>query len=125
MTTVDTSQFEYKDMFGRDIKVGDYIVYAGLADRSAVMRAGRVVELTYTKAKYSSVEPKIRVASWNNFRANDRNWKDPNKKTSGRQKDVVLGFLDRLIVVDASTVSDQVKNDLAGPVADYWGNIPE
>lgn len=107
----DISTFEYKDMFGRDIKVGDYIVYAGLADRSAVLRAGRVVQLTCSKTGTDG--PKIRVASWNNFRSHGWN----NTERSGRQKDVVLGFLDRLVVVDASTVSDKIKNDLDGPVS--------
>lgn len=114
---VDTSSFEYKDMFGRTIKVGDYIVYAGLADRSAVMRAGRVLELTYSKSTYGDPEPKIKCESWNFYRSKDWN----GKEKSGKQKAVSLGFLDRLVVVPEEYVSDKVKKDLDGPVADYWG----
>lgn len=107
---------DYKDMFGRQINVGDYIVYAGLADRSAVMRAGRVLALTQSKTEYSDPEPKIRVSSWNNFRSRTYN----GEEKSGRQKDVSLGFLDRLIVVPEDYVSDKIKSDLDGPVSDYW-----
>jgi hypothetical protein len=116
MVTVDTSGFVYKDMFGRDIKVGDYVVYAGLADRSAVMRAGRVIELTHSKTGYGTPEPKIKCESWNNFRATGWN----GEEKSGKQKAVSLGFLDRLVVVPAEYVSERVKKDLDGPIASYW-----
>lgn len=127
MAKVDTSNFVYKDMFGRDIKVGDYIVYAGLADRSAVMRAGRVIELTYSKEKvrirdwktgewiYDNA-PKIRCESWNNYRS--QGWNGEEK--SGKQKAVSLGFLDRLVVVPEEYVSEKIKKDLDGPVESYW-----
>lgn len=125
--SVDTSAFEYKDMFGRDIKVGDYVIYAGLADRSAVLRAGRVVELTHSKQKVSiydrktathrhDYEPKIRCESWNNFRA--QGWSGEDK--SGKQKAVSLGFLDRLVVVPEDYVSDKIKRDLDGTIDDRW-----
>jgi hypothetical protein len=116
---VDTSAFEYKDMFGNDIKVGDYIVYAGLADRSGVLRAGQIIELTYTKGGYGAVEPKVRARSWNNFRSRDGY--DGNTR-SGRQKDVSLGFLDRMIIVPTEQVSEKIKADLAGPICDWQGN---
>ena len=125
--TADTSKFKYKDMFGRDIRVGDYVVYAGFADRSAVLRAGRVVELTCSKEEVSIYdrkagkhilghEPKIRCESWNNFRA--LGWND--KGQSGKQKAVLLGFLDRLVVVPEEYVSQKIKEDLAGDVATFW-----
>jgi hypothetical protein len=115
------SQHEYKDMFGNDIKVGDYIVYGGLADRSAVLRAGRVVALTQSTKKVrfydrsigefrNDYEPKIRCQSWNNFLSQD--W--GGKEKSGKQKDVSLGFFDRLIVVPEEIVSQKIKDDLAG-----------
>ena len=97
----------YKDMFGRDINVGDYIVYGGLADRSAVLRAGRVVELK---------NGKVRAQSWNNYRA--QGW--GGKVRSGKQKDVTLAFLDRMIVVPEDYVSQKIKTDLAGDVVSEW-----
>jgi hypothetical protein len=121
--TIDISKLEHKDMFGRDIKVGDFIVYAGLADRSAVLRAGQVIELTYDKSwkdwRGGSPEPKVRAKSWNFYKAErERDGKVP----SGRQKDVTLGFLSRLVVVPESQVGDKVKQDLAGPVMDWKGD---
>jgi hypothetical protein len=118
---VDTSGFVYKDLFGRDIKVGDYIVYAAVDGRSATMRTGLVLELSHSKPSeygYQSVDPKITVASWSNFRA--KGWSDDHER-SGRQKNVKLGFLDRLIVVPEDQVSDKIKKDLAGPVCDWSG----
>lgn len=116
----DTVKFEYIDMFGREIKVGDYIVYAALADRSGVLRAGRVTELTHGKTGYSKPGPKIKVESWNNYRAN-RGWGTYAEERSGKQKAVSLSFLDRLIVVPEEYVSAKVKKDLDGPVADWMG----
>jgi hypothetical protein len=119
---VDTSGFVYKDLFGRDIKVGDYIVYAAVDGRSATMRSGRVLELSHSKpSEYSfePIEPKITVASWSNFRA--VGWGDGDEERSGRQKNVKLGFLDRLVVVPEDQVSDKIKKDLAGPVCDWSG----
>jgi hypothetical protein len=123
MKDAPQEDFEYKDMFGRDIKVGDYIVYAGLADRSGVLRAGQVIELTHTKpSKWGSdkIEPKVRVKSWNNYRA--QGWGNKMDGRSGRQKDVTLGFLDRLVVVPESSVGEKIKSDLAGPVCDWKGD---
>jgi len=101
---MSTETHEYKDMFGRDIKVGDYIVYGGLADRSAVLRAGRVLRLTENG--------KIFCESWNNYQAKGYSWETEEK--SGKQKNVTLGFLDRLIVVPEDYVSEKIKRDLAG-----------
>lgn len=118
---VDTSGFVYKDLFGRDIKVGDYIVYAAVDGRSATMRTGRVLELSHSKpSEYGSdpIEPKITVSSWSNFRAKGRS---NDHERSGRQKNVKLGFLDRLVVVPEDKVSDKIKADLAGPVCDRRG----
>jgi len=115
-TPVDVSKFVYRDMFGRDIRVGDYVVYAGLADRSAVLRAGRVLELTHSKTGYDDPEPKIKCESWNNFRS--QGWS--GEARSGKQKAVSLGFLDRLVIVPEEYVSERVKRDLDGPVESYW-----
>lgn len=110
----------YKDLFGREINVGDYIVYAAADGRSATMRTGQVLKLTMSKQQWSGdePEPKIFCSSWSNFRARGYG-KDDEK--SGRQKNVTLGFLDRLVVVDASQVSDKIKKDLAGPVCGWDG----
>ena len=109
---VDVSKFKYQDMFGRDIRVGDYVVYAGLADRSAVLRAGRVLELTHSKTGYGDPEPKIKCESWNNFRS--QGWS--GEGGSGKQKAVSLSFFDRMIVVPEEYVSERVKGDLDGSV---------
>ena len=36
---------EHRDLTGREVRVGDFIVYAALWDRSATLRFGRVAAL--------------------------------------------------------------------------------
>lgn len=102
------------DLFGREIKVGDYIVYGAIDGRSGTLRAGQVVGLAIVHG-YGKDTPKVRVKSWSNFRA------DPDRDRSGRQKDVTLSFVDRLIVVPKSIVSKEVLKDLANPAVDWTG----
>lgn len=89
---------QYKDLFSREIKIGDYITYAANDGRCGVLRVGQVLELTESKESYSrgKKHPKIRVKSARyrmvNYNTGKYDWE--------RQKDVSLGFLDRLIVVD-------------------------
>lgn len=89
---------QYKDLFNREIKVGDYITYAALDGRCAVLRVGQVIELTKgTVAGDEKKTPKVKIKSayfgvdWHATSMKHR-WV--------RQKNVTLGFLDRLIVVD-------------------------
>lgn len=116
--SVDVSNFEYKDLLGNEIKVDDFIVYGAVDGRSGVLRVGQVIELTYTKGGYGDVVPKVRVKSWSNSRTF---WGHDNEERSGRQKNVTLGFLDRMIVVQADQVNEKIKRDLEGPICDYTG----
>lgn len=111
----------HKDMFGREIKVGDYIVYGAVDGRSGTLRAGQVLELKEGKGYGGEMEYKVFAKSWSNFRA--KGWGAPDNERSGRQKNVTLGFLDRLIVVPAETLSDKVKQDLEGGVANRSGQV--
>ena len=132
-TPEELAKLVYKDMFDNPIKVGDYIVYAALADRSGVLRAGQVIELTYDKSRSSwsdgPLTPKVRAKSWNNFQAENYEWKGTERvelpRKSGRQKDVTLGFLDRLIVVPESQIPLFIKKDFDGPVMDWRGQPVE
>lgn len=118
---------EHTDLFGRTIKVGDYIVYSAVDGRSATLRVGQVLELkTITKDSWRN-EPKEVVAkvfckSWSNFKGTS-SWRAESlgHEPSGRQKNVTLGFLTRVVVVDPSTVSEKVKKDLDGPICDWSG----
>lgn len=90
---------DYKDLFNREIKVGDYITYAANDGRCGVLRVGQVVELTHSKEKdyYANKKsPKIRAKSacyrTVDYVSMKRGWQ--------RQKDISLGFFERLIVVD-------------------------
>lgn len=123
---MNTTNLEYKDLFGNDIKVGDYIVYAAVDGRSGTLRSGRVLKLTTSKPdKWSPnkpLEPKVMCATWSNFRAQSTWRTNAESEPSGRQKNVTLGFLDRMIVVPADQVSDKIKKDLNGPVYDWRGD---
>lgn len=115
---------EHTDLFGREIKVGDYIVYSALDTRSATLRVGQVLALKFTKPTYSyrndgKPVAKVFCKSWSNFRCSG--WRAEDGEVSGRQKDVTLGFLTRVVVVDPSTLSEKVKKDLDGPICDWLG----
>jgi hypothetical protein len=116
---------EYKDMFGREIKVGDYIIYAGVDGRSGVLRAGRVLKLTVGKSGWEKTTPKVTCDTWNYGNTVEWDHKaNPSKATpfvkSGRQsKAVTLGFLERMIVVPEDYVHAKVKEDLANPAPTY------
>lgn len=89
---------QYKDLFGREIKVGDYIAYAALDGRCAVLRAGQVIELTKGTVNGDEKKtPKVKVKSA--YFGVDCH-ATSMKHRWVRQKNVTLGFLDRLIVVD-------------------------
>lgn len=89
---------QYKDLFGREIKVGDYITYAANDGRCGVLRAGQVIELTKgTVAGDEKKTPKVKIKSA--YFGVD--WHATSMKHKWvRQKNVTLGFLDRLIVLD-------------------------
>jgi len=86
---------KYKDLFGKEIKVGDYITYAANDGRCGVLRVGQVTELTHSKENYSGkVIPKIRAKSARyglSYKTDVYGWE--------RQKDISLGFFDRLVVI--------------------------
>lgn len=113
---------EHTDLFGREIKVGNYIVYAGAEDRSAVLRVGQVLKLTFAKnRRYGEPDvAKVFCKSWNNFRSEGFSWRE-GLEPSGRQKNVTIGFLTRVVIVDPSTISDKIKKDLDGPICDWSG----
>jgi hypothetical protein len=93
---------KYKDMMGKEIVVGDYIVYAGLWSRSAMLKIGKVVALKQRKESYpEKTIPTLQVKGvelgWNN---NLR----PNSKIS------TLAFLDRLMVIPKEFVNQEFLN---------------
>jgi hypothetical protein len=113
---------EHTDLFDRPINVGDYIIYSASADRSSVLRVGQVLGLKFGKPDWNGdVAAKVLCKSWNNFRSEGFSWEDAGIERSGRQKNVTLGFLTRVVVVDPSTISDKIKRDLDGPICDYRG----
>ena len=94
---------KYQDISGREFCIGDYIVYSALDGRSAVLRFGKIIELTeaketdfYTKEK----APKIKCKSVN------LDWGGQPVK----QKDVLLSFFDRVIIIDPGNLTREVRN---------------
>lgn len=89
---------QYKDLFNREIKIGNYITYAALDGRCGVLRVGQVIELTKgTVAGDEKKSPKIKIKSA--YFGVDWNARSMKKKWT-RQKNVTLGFFERLIVID-------------------------
>ena len=120
---------EHTDLFGNQINVGDYIVYSAADGQSSTLRVGQVLELKMAEQKgwdhKTMTSKKIDVAkvlckSWSNFRSEGYSFGEP-VECNGRQKNVTLGFLTRVLVVHPDSVSDKIKKDLDGPVCDYMG----
>lgn len=109
---------EHTDLFGREIKPDDYIVYSATDGQSSTLRAGQVISLKTVTDYYGKTTAKVYCKSWSNFKSDGWN----GQERSGRQKNVTLGFLTRVVVVDASAVSDKIKSDLCGPICDWKGD---
>lgn len=88
---------KHKDLLGQEIKVGDYITYSAVDGRSGVLRIAKVLELKEVKDKYEDddIKYKVLVQSWSNFHGL-------------QEKKVTLGFLDRIIVINKSIVSQYI-----------------
>lgn len=99
------------DLFGTPIKAGDYIVYAAVDGRSGTLRVGQVLEL--------KPNGKVFAKSWSNFRAQGHSWTSDER--SGRQKNVTLSFLDRMIVVHDKMIPEKIWLDLEGPAYGWDG----
>jgi hypothetical protein len=111
---------EHVDLLGQEIKVGDYIGYAAIDGQSAIMRIGQVIELKSVKDRRGDVTNKVFCKSWSSLRS--KRFSDSDEvERSGRQKNVTLSFLTRIVVLDPNTISEKVKRDLDGPICDFWG----
>ena len=108
MKNSDDTPTVHFDLLGQPINVGDFITYAAVDGRSGTLRIGQVIALTPTK---------VRAKSWSNFRA--QGWGDDQR--SGRQKDVSLGFFDRIIVIQEEMIPEKIWIDLHGPVCGWNG----
>ena len=100
---------EHKDLAGNDIRVGDYVAYAALWSRSAVLKFGIVVAL-----KERGNTGTIGVITV------DRSWMwgatPPRRiwELQNNGREITLGFTDRCIVVSGSSVPNEVLGLLTG-----------
>lgn len=117
---------EYKDLAGREIKVGDYVIYAALWSRSAVLKFGKVVSLAARKhGEYSLKKedtPTLRVTSVDNFLG--------KYELQNHGTPITLGFLDRVLVIDS--VPDNIAKLLSQKTKRCdkckgrgWGHFPK
>lgn len=93
----------FKDKAGKEVKAGDYIVYAQAWGRSAGMNYGKVLSVGMSKATDWNLKkyPTIRIVgvdSWEN-----------NKL----QKPSTLRFSDRVLVVSEDQVTEKVLKALS------------
>lgn len=107
---------QHRDVSNLGISPGDFVVYAALWDRSAVLKFGIVTRLGLSKPRYSYKlekhnvqEPTVRVITA------DRSVYIPSKgfsKDWELQKDgkeVALSFCDRLLIVDDGSVPERAR----------------
>jgi hypothetical protein len=98
---------DHKDIAGQEIKVGDYICYAALWDRSATMKFGKVTRLADRDEAYVYNRERKKIPTIR-LRSVDRDWHD-KWKVQAKGKEITLGYLDRLIVVPAELVPPAAK----------------
>ncbi len=104
---------ECKDLAGKEITPGCFIVYAALWSRSAVLKYGIVVRLDKRKQTYGGSKeiPTLRVITvdrtgrWDESQKYLYSWNFQN-----HGKEIILSFLDRVIVIS--------KNDMPKEVLD-------
>jgi len=94
----------HKDIFGKEIKVGDYICYGAVDGRSGVIRVGRVVELSFRDTYYEKGTPIVKV------HAAEYGWK---KCPEPQSKAVTLSFTSRMAVLSEEQVSEDWKEAIA------------
>ena len=89
----------YVDITGKNIKVGDVVIYAASHCDSSVLKYGIIKELNERKDTFSDkIVPVIKVLSvYKSYRNNK--W-----TIQANGKIVILNFMDRLIVVDKERV---------------------
>jgi len=108
---------DYDDRAGNPIRVGDYIVYAALWDRSATLKFGRVTELTTRKEedwKTHTKEPTVKAVSVDL-------WFDKGHKLQNDGHPVTLAFFDRILSIEGYMVPGDAKKLLDGAWADLGG----
>jgi hypothetical protein len=115
-----------KDSSGKQVKVGDYIVYAALLSRSAVLKFGKIVKINPIKPPKDSWETEkpetisalsvTHVTSWPNETGIDISF-EPQLKL------VTLSFDCRFLVVNPETsVNIEAVNLLEAMWEDYYKN---
>lgn len=96
----------HKDLFRVEIRVGDFFVYSALAGRSACLKIGVVTRLEEREASYYTAHEKkktIRAVTA------EKNWGKENWDLQKNGKEVTLGELDRVVVVDSLLVPEEVR----------------
>lgn len=92
------------DLNGTLIQPGQYIVYAALWDRSAVLKYGFVVRIGTSKpAMYR--EPSEFVSAI----TVERGWKEGTWNLQKDGKPIALHFENRILVISAEQVPEEVK----------------
>jgi hypothetical protein len=122
MGTEEEGSVTHKDITGAPIKVGAYIVYAALWDRSATLKFGRVVALAEAKRQeYDSRERlPLKVQCVTVDRDGPGKWyvqgrdrysieEESRGGKAAKSTLVTLGFLDRMMVVSAWQLPANVR----------------
>lgn len=98
-----------KDIFGKEIVIGDYIIYGAADGRSAVLRVGKVINIVKSKRQYCEDEiEKLKVlAVQEDFGEGPRSIKTHE---SAIKKVVTLEFGERTCVVPLNVLSNEYFN---------------
>jgi hypothetical protein len=99
---------KYQDFFGNNINPGDYITYAALDGRCAVLRVAQVIALSNRRP--SQWNTKEDLAETLKVRSVELYF---GKDIRPIERVVTLGFLKRLVVIPADSVPQHWKDAIA------------
>ena len=99
------------DVLGNLINPGDYIVYGAAKGRCAGLNIGLVVTVTPYKPAYGSPGLKVSAEAVQvSFGRYERTGKDEYAAKDAKPRKVHLQFCERICVIPASIVPDNIKN---------------
>jgi len=118
------SNAERRDLAGNEIKLGNYVAYAASWSRSPILKYGIVTRLAERKHRYWPTDsetgkstPSIGVLTV------DRDFKK-QWEIQREGKEIVLGFLDRLLVVSPQQVPFEALDILSKAYASKVAGNP-
>ena len=106
------ASFEYKDLAGKLITVGSFIVYAANFGRCAVLKYGIVTRFNKRKDIYNNSReiPTLKVLTVDRTSRREAGQYLYSWNLQNKGKEITLAFFDRMIVVNKNDIPQEALN---------------